>query len=200
VRTSDQIFDVKLNRIKGHLQLLEMGYPDDWDVDELLADASNIVKNELENPESKLFMELTPAGRMQQVELELMRYLMIKEDVTNAARIAIRILLEDEYTLPEPQFKAVQVLLDFMKSQPSDDPGYRSTKLKLIDYQAWLNMEDEEHDHHQQSSMGPDDRSDVFQMSTAKHSSTVSTGSGTKRSRRSTMRASHMGDFTMEVF
>jgi hypothetical protein len=177
-----------------------MGYSDDWDIEELLSDATSIVKGELQKPASKLFTDLTPAGRMQQVELELMRYLIIKEDVTNAAKVAIRMLLEDEYTLPDSQYKAVQVLLEFMRSQNSDDPRYRGTKLELIDYLVWLNsLEDTEEHDHQQYSTTLDDRSGVFQMSTARYPSTVSSDSDA-RSRRSTMRASQRGDFTMEVF
>ena len=176
-----------------------MGYPDDWDVNELLVEASKIVRDELRKPGSKLFLELTPAGRMQQVELELMRYLMIKEDLPNAAKIAIRILLEDEYTLVGVQEKAVQVLLAYTQSQNSDDPHHRSVKKDLINYQAWLSTTDEEDHDYQPSSNAPEERSEIFHLSTAKISSTVSTGSDMK-SRKKSKRASHLGDFTMEVF
>lgn len=196
VRTPDQLFEVKLSRIKGHLQLLEMGYPDDWEVDEHIEDACKIVKDEMKNASSKLFADLSPAGRMQQVENELMRYLMLKEDLTTAAKVAIRMLMEDEYTLPDAQLRAVEVLVAYVKSV-----GDEALQEEVGNFQIWVNAVSKENDFMLSTSDGPDtsDMSEVFQLSTARLS-TASTLTDMGRSRRSTLRESSRGDFTMEIF
>ena len=199
VRTAEQLFDVKLGRIKGHLQLLEMGYPDDWEVDEQLEDAFQIVKDELKKESSELFEELSPAGRMQQIECEMMKYMVMKDDLKTAGKIAIRMLLEDEYTLPDARTKAVEVLLAFVKSKDYEnlDPDVEH---ELSNYQIWLSAMDEENDLRLTASVGPekDDMSEVFQLSTAKFS-TVSTRND-RENIRSSLKESTRGDFTMEVF
>ncbi|CAB9512321.1 expressed unknown protein [Seminavis robusta] len=201
VRTADQLFDVKMSRIKGHLLLLEMGYPDEWDIDELLDDAVKIVSGELNKGGSKLFVELCQVGRMQQVEAELIRYLQLKGDLENASKVAIRMLLEDEYTLPGAQTRAVEVLLEYVQSQEDTAQYDRLVRRELVDYQVWVNMVDEENDH--RLSSGADgseinERSEVFHLSTARLSTSSSADMTIRR--RSTLKESMRGDFTMEVF
>ena len=201
VRTIDQLFDVKLTRIKGHIQLLEMGYPDDWEVIELLEDALKILATEVKKApsSSKLFRELNVAGRMQQVETEMMRYLMLKKDIEPAAKIAIRILVEDEFTLPEAQTKAVEVLLAYVKSPQSRimDLGVRQ---QLVNYHMWLSAMEEQNDLCLSSSDGPDmdEVSEIFQLSTAKFSNGIKASD--KRSKQNSLRESTRGDFIMEIF
>lgn len=199
VRTADKLFDVKLNRIKGHIQLLEMGYPDDWDVDELLEDAIKLVEGELKKKESSsLFGELSAAGRMQQVETELMRYLMHKNDTKNAARISIRMLVEDEYILPDAQTLAVEVLLAYVNSQEEGILD-RDIKQELIGFQRWLAAMDEENALHHSVSDGTENGeiSEMFQIATARISSTTRSD---RSSRRTSLKLSARGDFTMECW
>lgn len=46
VNTADKLFKVSLNRARGHLLLLEMGYLDDWDLEELLEELFKSFKKE----------------------------------------------------------------------------------------------------------------------------------------------------------
>ncbi|CAB9499287.1 expressed unknown protein [Seminavis robusta] len=136
VRSAAAHFDVKLSRIRGHNSLLEMGYPDDWDVEEMLVDAFKILKSEIALEENCLFTDLSPAGRMQQIELELMRYYSVKKDIATAAKVAIRMMVEDEFVIPEAQRKAVDVLESWSAHAKNKIPAEVQRRLKM--YQIWL--------------------------------------------------------------
>lgn len=94
VRSAEAHLDVLLCRLRGHVTLLEMGYPDDWEVDEMLDAAFDILKKEVNKDSTDLFMDVGPAGRMQQIEFLLMRYNIVNGDKEAAARIGIRMLVE----------------------------------------------------------------------------------------------------------
>lgn len=204
VRTAEQLFDVKLGRIKGHLQLLEMGYPDDWDIDELLEDAFQLVKEELKKKgSSDLFVELNVTARMQQIECEMTRYMVLKGDLKTAAKIAIRMLIEDEFTLPDAQIQAVDGLLQYVQSKDYEHNLDPDVEHELSSYKIWLSAMADEDDMRMSATMGhaehkDDNMSEVFQLSTAKFS-TVSTRND-RESLKTTLRESTRGDFTMEVF
>lgn len=201
VRTVEQLFDVKLSRVKGHLQLLEMGYPDDWDVDELLEDLFEIVKQELKNENLVLFDELSSVGRMQQVECELIKYMLLKADLKTGAKVAIRMLVEDEYTLPEAHTEAVDALLAFCRSK---DCSFLDSDVehKLSTYLVWFAAVDVENDTRTSSisveSKKGDNMSEVFRMSTAKL--TTNSKNGDQDSLHMSRRQSNRGDFTVEIF
>lgn len=92
----EKLFNVRLVRIRGYLLLLEMGlFSEDWEIEEILSSLFEMLSNESKKPSSDLFKEVSYVGRLQQAETELTKYLLIKKDIDSAARIAIRMLMED---------------------------------------------------------------------------------------------------------
>ena len=212
IRSIEKIFDVYLSRIRGHLMLLEMGYEDKWDIDELLDEAFNLVKKEFsKSASSPLFSNFCPAGRMQQIETELMRYKLLKGDLKCAAMIAIRLLVEDEQTLPEAQVKAVEVLSAYLddteKSDGDDsdednvDATNMTAKEQLQVYRLWLTETIEECDKNRSSH---DNWNEANLPTSLKKSMRKlfesGTSNDTSRMRMSSLRASTRGDVTMEIF
>ena len=59
-------------------------------------------------------------GRLQQVESELIRYKVLKGQSEEAAQIAIRLLVEDEYTLPDAQLEVVKALVVYAALETND--------------------------------------------------------------------------------
>ncbi|CAB9506473.1 expressed unknown protein [Seminavis robusta] len=208
VNTVEKLYNVALNRARGHLLLLEMGFPDDWDLEELLEELFQSLKKEikLKLHTSGLFHELSPAGRMQQVETELMRYKVLKGDLATASKIAIRMLMEDEFILPEAQVKAVQVLL----STTEDDISNVHLNRRLALYESWLQRAKGGCDRATASHDGEDgdDISEVVMMSVAKLSMSLSqietdvaaTSEEFRQAKKSSLLATTRGDVTMESF
>jgi hypothetical protein len=210
VNTVTKLYNVSLNRARGHILLLEMGYPDDWDLEELLEELFQSLKKELKSKlyTSDLFHELGPAGRMQQVETELMRYKTIKGEVNTAAKIAIRMLFEDEFILPGAQVKAVEIL----QSVTELDASRAHLRSQLAQYEAYL----------QRAKFGCDstlasetekrseDVTEVVEMSVAKlnlslldmnmDSSSDDKSEEGRKVKKSSLLATTRGDVTMEVF
>jgi hypothetical protein len=188
-----------------------MGYSDDWDLEELLEELFRSLKKELKSKlyTSDLFHELGPAGRMQQVETELMRYKQIKGEVETAAKLAIRMLFEDEFILPEAQVKAVEILQLFVTEL---DASRAHLRCQLAQYEAYL----------QRAKLGSDssafaldpekpneDVSEVVEMSVAKLNMSLmdmNMDSSDEKSeqfrkvKKSSLLATTRGDVTMEVF
>ena len=134
VRSAEAHFEVLLSRVRGHITLLELGYPDDWDVEERLNAAFKLLKTELPKESSALFTSIGPAGRMQQIELELIRYFVVKSDIIMAAKIAIRMMVEDEFIIPEAQKGAIDVLVKYSE-QTDASPELQK---RLQKYRLWL--------------------------------------------------------------
>lgn len=209
VRGADKAFDVFLSRIRGHLLLLEMGYEDKWEIDETLDNAFGLLRKELNTPSSPLFRDFCPAGRMQQIETELIRYKVLKGDLECAAKIAIRMLVEDEKTLEGAQSKAVEVLVLYWKDVADKqvnekDPKIRKALYDLEDYHDELKRaSDERH------TVKSDYDDDALLPASLKKSMRIlvdsETDSKMEPSEReqfhlSSLRASTRGDVTMEVF
>jgi len=207
VNTIGKLYNVSLNRARGHLLLLEIGYPDEWDIEELLEELFNTVHKEVKSKKlsSDLFRELSPAGRMQQVETELMRYHVIKGNMDQASKIAIRMLMEDEFILPEAQIKAVDVLLRSV--QEDDDRMHVAGQLKH--YKSWLQHAKAKADRSRtpdETGTG-DDVAEVVMMSVAKLDSMMmdsmiedNDDSDRQAAKQTTLLATTRGDVTMEIF
>jgi len=134
VRTAEAQFEILLCRICGHNTLLEMGYADDWELDKMLETALKLVQSESKKETSHLFAKISPVGRLQQVECELMRYRMAKQNILAAAQIGIRMVVEDEYTLSEAHKMAVEVLLEYCVVTNAS----LEVQQKLERYKHWL--------------------------------------------------------------
>ena len=117
-----KIFYRNLARARGHNMLLEMGYADDelmrekdwpgeWEIGELLDDCFKILQYEAGKESSELFRHVGVLGRLQELETELMKYKMLVGDVETAAKIAIRLIREDEYVFADSMSMALEVLV-----------------------------------------------------------------------------------------
>ena len=120
-----------LSRVRGLNGLIELGYnSDELYLDEqiksLQKDLNRAIESGASNP---LFSEISVAGRMQKLDVELIRYLhLAKNDSINAARVAIRMLMEDEYVFIDAEEEAIKMILLYMSSAndencPPDDDG-----------------------------------------------------------------------------
>lgn len=201
VRGIDMTFEVMLSRFKGHLSLLEMGYPDDFDLEEWLTEAFQIVRKELRDRDSSsLFDELGAAGRMQQIELELMKFYAIQKDIQTAAKIAIRMLVEDEFTLPMAQLEAVRVLQQYVQEEESGTS--EDVKSALAEYLRRVEVAVEEIDTHRATQSDADEMSEGVSTSffSGDMISTHSCISEMTDKRRISIHESHRGDITMEMF
>ncbi|CAB9503300.1 expressed unknown protein [Seminavis robusta] len=205
VRGPDKTFEVMLSRFKGHLVLLEMGYSDEFELEEWMLEAVALVRKELKNQDtSVLFHELGPAGRMQQIEHELVHYFMLQKDYKTAARIGIRMLYEDEFTLPSAQLLAVRALLMHVgeRSDVKED-----VKDALAEYLRRVEMAVQEIDVHRASQMMDTDMDNMSRMSfsanieesSSKNLPTDISGDLSLQ-RRISLAQSGRGDITMEQF
>jgi hypothetical protein len=126
VNRSSKLFNVRLVRIRGYLMLLELGYSDEWKIDENLEELFKMLSDESAIPRSALFNQMSYIGCLQQAETEMMKYLNFKGEIVAAARVAIRMLVEDEHIFYEAELNAIKVLQAYVKSSYSDmDQGTR---------------------------------------------------------------------------
>jgi len=123
-------FELMMSRIRGLLALNQLGYsPEELFIDDQIKDMYQDLKNAMKNPSHDLFKEISVAGRMQKLDTVLMKYLsQAKDDNINAARVAIRMLIEDEYVFPDAEEEAMKTLLVYMNTTedencPKDENG-----------------------------------------------------------------------------
>jgi hypothetical protein len=205
VRSVDKTFEVMLSRFRGHLTLLEMGYPDEFELEEWLYEAFQVVRRELKQSQtSALFSELGPAGRMQQIELELMKYYVLVTDITMASKIAIRMLVEDEFTLPSAQLQAVKILHQYVELEES---GMRNdVKGALAEYLRRVEVSVDEVDAFRANHSVMDVMDDHSEGAPSFGREALSTSICSEASReitprrRISIRESARGDTTMEMF
>jgi len=147
----DKQFDVMMSRVRGIILLLEMGYEDNYEIEDRLNEICKTLRRELkkEKDSSDLFRDVKPAGRMQQVETELMRYHVLKGDVHTAAKIAIRTLVEDDFALLGTQLQAIDVLIKYINSEEyqKESPAVAERmETELLAYQNMLETHRDKHD------------------------------------------------------
>lgn len=114
VNRLQKLFDVRLVRIRGYLLLLGNGYSDDWEIDEKFEELFDMLGVESKKTRSDLFDEVNYVGRLQQAETEMMKYLLIKKEIAAAAKIAIRMLTEDEQAFLDAEATAIKVLQEYI--------------------------------------------------------------------------------------
>ena len=114
IQRTEKLFHVALTRVRGLILLLELGYPDEWNLEEKLASLMDLLQSEGKKESSELFTEISYVGRLQEVETELMKYYMAENDLDSAAKVAIRPLFEDEYLFAEVNVQAIQVLMSYV--------------------------------------------------------------------------------------
>lgn len=195
VRSAEAHLEVLLCRIRGHVTLLEMGYSNDWDVDEMLDNAFKILKTELTKDSTDLFNEVGPAGRMQQIEFLLMRYYIVDLELETAAKVAIRMLVEDEFILPEAQKEAIGVLISYSECEHVSPDVLR----RLKEYQDWLQDAVDELDTQRSSKEAFENTRSSFVSNMAMSKRLFDLDRSNVNSVAS-LRESMRGDITMEAF
>mmetsp|Transcript_4172 Transcript_4172/g.9427 ORF Transcript_4172/g.9427 Transcript_4172/m.9427 type:complete len:155 (+) Transcript_4172:2-466(+) len=154
-----------------------MGYEDEWGMEELLHDAHKELVAALGKPGHTLFCHLSPAGQMQRLDLALVEYYTQEatKDLEQAAKVAIRMLVEDDYVLGEAAQVSLKVLIDWIQDTQSEKLGGRDSS---------------------------DVRSDLFQYRQRVSDVIALQFSRDKRSEfaRASYRACNSGDFCMEMF
>ena len=110
----DVYFELLMGRIRGMLNLIQMGVEDEWGLDELLEDARKALVKALRIPSHPLFRHMEPAGQMQRLDFALIEYYSLDEtkDLDMAAKIAIRMLMEDDYVIGENAVVALKTIID----------------------------------------------------------------------------------------
>jgi len=105
-------FSLLLGRIRGILLLMKMSLPDKWGIEDMFDSAVELVVAARKDPEENvLFNDVAFAGRMQELDALIIDYFScIKKDTKQAARIGIRMLIEDEYVLPDAALGAITAL------------------------------------------------------------------------------------------
>jgi hypothetical protein len=134
----EKLFDVKLVRLRGYNILLSLGYPDVWETEELFDEAFEMIKTEAKRESSELFAAISVAGRLQEIETELMKFKLYKGEIDTAAKIAIRMLREDENVFIDAVAQAVDVLLKYLESDEGAKKASSTLKEELEDYRGML--------------------------------------------------------------
>ena len=92
-------FGCLLRRARGMLTLISDGeFEDIWGIDELIEKANDMIHNPAFE-DSSLFDGVSVTARKQQVQDLKIQYHMAKGEKYEAAQIAIRLLVEDEYVI-----------------------------------------------------------------------------------------------------
>lgn len=134
-------FGVNLVRLRGYNQLVDMGYEDEWNIEDLIEDSFAMVKTEALKPASRLFERVSLPGRMQQVETELMKYLMQTGKMEEAAKVSIRMLYEDELVFVDALSTSIEVLIKYLDVGPFEDGQREKLRETLEDYHEYLKVE-----------------------------------------------------------
>ena len=122
---SNAHFDLLMCRTNGIMRLMQMGYTDEWGVDELIEEAFEELKGALKRPGDVLFQELEPAAQMQRMDGALVAFYMLEEhkDTKKAAAVAIRMLTEDEYIFGDAGTEAVKALITYVADATAEELG-----------------------------------------------------------------------------
>jgi hypothetical protein len=139
---AEKRFNVNIIRIRGFNILHELGYNSDWGVEELMEETVNIVKEECKNLQTDFFSNMNLAGRLQDLDIQLMKYHCNHGDFETAAKVAVRMLIEDERIFTEAMRQSLGVLINFAESGRDDFlvgrklipvlRSYRATVMEII--------------------------------------------------------------------
>ena len=126
-------FDLLLSRSRGLIRIHQSGInpTNNYDLQEIFDKMRAMITGNMpaeecamnQNDNSLVFMEVGRVGRIQQLEGVKMSYLLNREtppqksDIDCAARIALRMLVEDEYCLSEEQAIALKALTLYCESE-----------------------------------------------------------------------------------
>lgn len=205
--------DLMLSRSRGIEALVKLGYsPDDLFVEDLVEELLSSFRRALNNPGDEIFREISPAGRMQMLDCELMKYSRrVKKDDVLAAKVAIRCLFEDEYVLLNTLQKALKTILVHVKSGDGESimiTGDRNKILRsLVSYIEDVDKEFEQRALSFSSKKSDSTYSDSFLKSITAAETKEDQGSDTEEMRETKRRGSSISykeatrsDSVMEMF
>ena len=95
---------------------MEFSSIDELDNEDVIDELFNGLQQALKQENTDIFNKVTLAGRMQRLDFELIRYVNIKKYLKQAAIIAIRILVQDEYIWDVAMKRALTALIDFVNN------------------------------------------------------------------------------------
>ena len=99
-----------LRRARGMLKLVqESGYKDVWGIEDLIEQAHDLIHNPAFS-DSTLFENVNIVARNQQVQDLRIQYALSKGETEEAAKMAIKILVEDEYVVDTVLMNCVTTL------------------------------------------------------------------------------------------
>ncbi|KAI2498817.1 hypothetical protein MHU86_15670 [Fragilaria crotonensis] len=114
-------FELLLGRIKGILQLIALGYPDEWGIEELFEDAQKELAAAFLDPGHALFRNIQAAGQMQRLDAALIEHYLLRKDNERAALVAIRMLFEDEFVSADAAIWALKGLAKYVLLMREED-------------------------------------------------------------------------------
>mmetsp|Transcript_18225 Transcript_18225/g.39386 ORF Transcript_18225/g.39386 Transcript_18225/m.39386 type:complete len:1769 (-) Transcript_18225:63-5369(-) len=205
-------YELMMSRVRGLLALVELGYsPDVLFVEDHIANLYQDLKNAMKNPSHELFKEISVAGRMQKLDVELMKYFSLaKHDNVNAARVAIRMLIEDEWIFPDAEQEAVLMLLSYMNATddencPEDKAGHMAKELRstieMLEHElSKTSFNDSRGDPGITKSLTVSIRSSTSRRNISERSVGGNAESTSRGRRSSALRESSRRDVTMELF
>lgn len=118
----DKVFNNSIVRARGHNMLHDLGYPDElmsakgypaeWGLKQRYEEMFEMIIAEKRKDNSRLLEDTTFVGRIQELEGELVRFMLHNGDHLSAARVAIRMIIEDEYAFAD----SLSVAMDAVRS------------------------------------------------------------------------------------
>lgn len=128
------LFERLLRRLYGLCALLEKDVPQNiWDPKAVAYDCHRVLSAVWDDPNDTLFDEFTPIGRLQQLEGALVHLQLQRDQVADAARIAMRMLVEDEY-INEAAFQyAAEAMLKYMTQDSPPEMAWPVLSKALVE-------------------------------------------------------------------
>ena len=118
--------------------LWSLDIPDELFIEDQINDVYKDLSNAMKNPSHELFKNVPRARRMQKLDTELIKYFRdAKDDISTAARVAVRMLIEDEYVYPGAEEEAYKMLVIYLKTAedkncPADEDGLIAEELESV--------------------------------------------------------------------
>ena len=116
VQQAKSEFFCLLRRARGMLKLVqEAGFRDVWGIEDLIEQAHDLIHNPA-FADSTLFENVNLVARTQQVQDLKIQYALSKGDTEEAAKMAMKILVEDEYVVDTVLMNCVTTLNTYYES------------------------------------------------------------------------------------
>jgi Mg-chelatase subunit ChlD len=111
-----QEFESIMRRARGILSLMRnYKFQDPWGIDSLIEKAETMI-NEAKHS-SSLFKQINRIGRLQQIDDLRIQHALCKDDYLAAGKIAMRMLVEDEYIIDTVIVNALTAVNQYFKSE-----------------------------------------------------------------------------------